>query len=80
MTVLWSLYRNSLIPRHLGFGKETTYTPVARPHSVDRIHAINSKVLYHDEIQVIIVKDQSSIYWYGGWSGYRTNMHQNDVN
>ena len=80
MTVLWSLYRNSLISRHLGLGKETTYTRGCEPHRVDQIHAIDPRVLYHDKIQAIIVKDQSSIYWYGDWSGYRTNKHQNDVN
>ena len=32
---------------------------------VDQIHAIDTKMLYHDKIQVAKVKDQSSIFWYG---------------
>ena len=50
-----------------------------RTCSVDPIHAIDTKMLYHDKIQVAKVKDQSSIFWYGDLSGYRTKMHQNDA-
>ena len=69
MTVLWSLYRNSLMSRHLGTGKETIYTRGRDPYRVDQIQAIDPEVLYHDKIQVTIVEDQCSIYWYGNWSG-----------
>ena len=32
---------------------------------VDQIHAIDTKMLHHDKIQVAKVYDQSSISWYG---------------
>ena len=50
------------------------------PRSVDQIHAIDAKVLYHNKIQVIKVKDRSFMYWCIDRSGHGISMHQGNAN